>query len=482
MKIYTAEKDIEKHVLASKTCGCVVSSLKITDAKIDMLSKSLDNLSISNKISKSIAQIVENEHPDLMYCSAILVSTVMNKNDDIFTPEETWNARATTINTPYNEDHIESDIIGHIIGYQVTDASGVEVPENSQTIPNYFDIVANFVMYKSIFPKIASAIAEKAPKNETFVSMECKFKGFDYGLYDAAGNLQVVARNEETAFLTKFLRAYGGNGLYKNYRIGRLLRDFRFVGMGNVEEPANPASEYVKVENFNSDSSFSKELILSHKIEGQKMEELTKANEQIESLKTELTTVKAQVSTLDTEKTELTSKLSAEILKAETAEKKIAEAATELETMKNELAEAKKQVKDTQDKMDKMSKCEKKGKRCAALAEFGIELTEEKQEQIADMSDDVFASLLEFTKTVSVKAKASVEPKVEDTTLVEENATATEDADKALEATEPVVDTELPTNAGSDTNKAEEMQNVAAKIVASLRKNKKNSSKSKNEQ
>ena len=48
--------------------------------------------------------------------------------------------------------------------------------------------------------------------------MECFFKGFDYGLLNSeTGEYKVLARNEETAFLTKYLRAYGGDGKHQNY-------------------------------------------------------------------------------------------------------------------------------------------------------------------------------------------------------------------------------------------------------------------------
>ena len=35
------------------------------------------------------------------------------------------------------------------------------------------------------------------------------FKGFDYGLTNKIGEYKVLARNEDTAYLTKHLRAYG---------------------------------------------------------------------------------------------------------------------------------------------------------------------------------------------------------------------------------------------------------------------------------
>ena len=76
-----------------------------------------------------------------------------------------------------------------------------------------------------------------------YVSMECYFKGFDYGLTNKiTGEYKVLARNEDTAYLTKHLRAYGGSGEQDNYKLGRVLRNITFSGKGFVDKPANPDS------------------------------------------------------------------------------------------------------------------------------------------------------------------------------------------------------------------------------------------------
>src|SRR5690606_28353807 len=120
--------------------------------------------------------------------------------------------------------HDEKSIIGHIIASRCLAADGSEIV--SDTHPDYFDIEVDFVLYKEIFPDIATNIAKKGPEKKQFVSMECILSGFDYGLIDASNNLTIVKRNKDTAFLTKYLRVYNGSGMYKEYRIGRVLRDF----------------------------------------------------------------------------------------------------------------------------------------------------------------------------------------------------------------------------------------------------------------
>merc|ERR1712093_274458 len=77
---------------------------------------------------------------------------------------------------------------------------------------------------------------------EWFVSMECLFSDFDYALVDPKGKNQLLKRDGASAFLTKHLRAYGGEGEYEGYKIGRALKNISFSGKGLVSNPANPRS------------------------------------------------------------------------------------------------------------------------------------------------------------------------------------------------------------------------------------------------
>ena len=72
--------------------------------------------------------------------------------------------------------------------------------------------------------------------------MEALFSDFDYAVVTPEGEHKTIARNEESAFLTKHLRSYGGQGKYDGYTVGRLLRNINFSGKGLVSNPANPRS------------------------------------------------------------------------------------------------------------------------------------------------------------------------------------------------------------------------------------------------
>ena len=197
-------------------------------------------------IQKTIAGF-GNSNPDqvdLYYLNSVLVSTGWNKNDDVFDPAEAWAAKDTPVDKQFNYMHNESDIIGHITGSIVVDKNGVKITSEEQ--PEEFDIITSAVVYKSwsdpeLRERMTSLIQE-IDEGKWAVSMECLFSDFDYSIISPEGKFSVVARNEESAFLTKHLRVYGGEGKWDGYKVGRLLRNISFSGKGLVNQPANPRS------------------------------------------------------------------------------------------------------------------------------------------------------------------------------------------------------------------------------------------------
>lgn len=183
---------------------------------------------------------------DLYYLKSVLVSTGWNKNDDVFSNQQTWDARNTPEDKQFNFMHNENDIIGHITGSYVVDRNGNKVLSDVTEAPSEFDIITEAVLYNSWTNpdnrERMNKIISEIEQGKWFVSMECLFAGFDYAIIDQAGGSKVIARNEESSFLTKHLRAYGGTGEYEGYKIGRSLRDISFSGKGLVSRPANPRS------------------------------------------------------------------------------------------------------------------------------------------------------------------------------------------------------------------------------------------------
>ena len=199
--------------------------------------------------------------------------------------------------------HDESDIIGHITGSVVLDENGTEVQDISNI--DKFDIATSAVLYNSwsnieLKERMDKLIAE-IEEGKWFVSMECLFNDFDYAVVTPEGEHKVLSRNEASAFLTKHLRSYGGDGKYEGYQVGRLLRNIAFSGKGLVNNPANPRSVILNdIDPF--EESQAEEITNSNfNMENKDMSDVLK--EQVESLKAELATAKEAAEALKTEMT-----------------------------------------------------------------------------------------------------------------------------------------------------------------------------------
>ena len=206
----------------------------------------------SNKTNhniKHIKSLASLNDTDLYYVQSILVTSNWNKNDDIFDKEEVWAAKNTPEDKPTNLNHDEAIIVGHITSnWPITDDAVLIDPNTPvENLPNKFHILTGSVVYRgfsspSLVERTQTLIAE-IETGTKYVSMECFFKGFDYGLLNkSTGEFKILNRNSETAFLTKHLRAYGGIGEHDDYKVGRVLRNITFSGKGFVDKPANPDS------------------------------------------------------------------------------------------------------------------------------------------------------------------------------------------------------------------------------------------------
>jgi FtsZ-binding cell division protein ZapB len=377
-------------------------------------------------IARSIAEMeklnidIEGLYPT----NSILASSVWNLNDDIFDKYEMWMARSTPVNKYTNNNHVESEIVGHMTGSWPIDENGNLIDDDipADQLPDIYHIFNTAVIYTAFSDPELISRAQKLIKEieagTKFVSMEAIFKGFDYGIKDSNGVMQIVQRNEKTAFLTKHLRAYGGSGKYEDHLVGRLLRNITFNGKGYVDSPANPQSIiFDKNTSFNFISTaMLKDLksiggvynnqkpnngdkIMSVELE-QKVSELTSANT---TLTQELSTVKAERDTLKSQITELT------------------EAKTSLEGKVTELTTSNTAL---QTQVDTFKANELKAKRVGKLTSGGYtpEEAETKFNLFANLTDDQFEAvaneLIEAKKNTVVKDKPKAGTNPLDTVVV----------------------------------------------------------------
>jgi hypothetical protein len=338
MKIYDIEKKekLEEKIIASASIKYESAISQVVEDGVINKETEHFKLSLSSDFSEN-----DIKQMDLAYLETILVSTGWNRNDDIFLPEYTWKARATPINKKLNIEHNEDDIVGHMTGSYVL-SNGFLIDNNTNEIPESFDIVTTAVLYK-IWQKQENAermnkILAEIDEGKWFVSMECLFSDFDYGIINPEGKSIILPRSEATAYLTKHLRIYGGEGQYEGHKVGRILKDFTFSGKGLVYNPANPRSIILKSSASFKDAEKAEKLNIGEKVMN---EELLKV--ELQKVQTELAKVREDLMTSQSELKAIKSeeeKRQAEAVKlaSESKDKTISELNSEVESLKASLA------------------------------------------------------------------------------------------------------------------------------------------------
>jgi len=399
------------------------------------------------EIKRSFAFLGEGQEKqkDLYYLNSILVSAGWNKNDDVFGVEQLWDARNTPVNKQFNYMHDDTDIIGHITGSMIVDHDGKRIDRSSaeEELPEKIDIITSAVIYKTWSdPQMRDRIEEltqEIDEGKWSVSMECIFNSFDYAIVGPDQAQKVLARTEESSFLTKHLRAYGGTGEYNGYKIGRLLKGFYFSGKGLVSKPANPRSIILskEVDPFNSKANTITFNNFLTAMENHNMSDNTK---QIEDLQAELESVKAEFetekSTIETqhadklaevtsanesvlaEKDQLIASLEAKVQELEDSiagmngdkEKMMKEA----EAFKKGMDEKEEELKKMKEQYAGMMKEMKGMKRMASLVEAGAneETAAKIIEDFAEANDEMFGAVVALLadKTPAPKPEPKPEP------------------------------------------------------------------------
>ena len=471
MKIYQSEIESGLSDLIQNNTVAYCAQANLHKGSIEAAKVVINDADVLEKI---VAQ--NKDQMDLYYLESILVSTGWNKNDDVFSAQETWAARNTPEDKQFNFMHNEDDIIGHITGSYVVDRDGGRLGPDS-IAPDQFDIVTQAVLYTSWSgeekrERMKKIIAE-IEEGQWFVSMECLFPAFDYALQTAEGQTKIIERNEASAFLTKHLRAYGGEGIYENYRIGRLLRNLAFSGKGLVSKPANPRS-IILDKNDLFDESKSQILTIS----SIKEINMSDVDKQVEDLRAELAQAKEanealKERVLAEQQAEFESKI--QELEATIAEQ--AESLTAKDATITEQAEAiKNGEKDMKEKMEELRDMKKKEammKRKAQLEEAGLDSEEASAtvESFDGVDDQAFEAVVAVMKKKYAdmhgdKDKKDKEEKDAKAEIEEEldPAEASEEVLEEAEASEEVAVAEVE----PEVDPAESLRSVASEWIGSF--------------
>ena len=422
IKIYAEEADLST-LISSNTS--IAYQQEISPLSSDLAKKANVKAGLSNWIDGLINLPIKAGEldSDLHYVQSILVTTNWNKNDDVFDATEVWNARHTPQHKPTNVGHDEHEIVGHMTTNWVIDEDGHLIDDNISMgdLPNLFHVVNGSVIYKAWTDEKlllrAHKLIEDIDAGRKFVSMECMFTGFDYAVLTPDNQSKVIARSDETSFLTKHLRAYGGTGLYEGFKIGRLLRNITFTGKGFVDKPANPNSIIFDKENFfnfaeaqhlanfdksgvciavSTENKSNEEILMTEFMQ----EQNTELKSQINDLNKQLSEANERLAKSNVEKFEKTINKMEDELKL--AQAKIDELSTQIDAdilksqeMVEELQNIKVDRDTLQAELDKVKANELRTNRISSLVDGGInkEDAEKKVDIYASLSDEQFTDL-----------------------------------------------------------------------------------------
>lgn len=412
MKVFQAEKDI--------------SLSNIVVANCPILHKDFVSIGSPTLTTSSETDI------DLYNLYSILVSAGWNLNDDVFTVKELWKAQSTPIDKPFNIEHQPRTIIGHIV-----DCYGVDDDYNRiEDEPNDEDsmhLLVRAVIYKHIrsldseLEFETAQLIEEIKNGEWYVSMECLFDDFDYAMVHPLRGKYVLARDENSAFLTRHLRAYGGSGFYQGVKVGRALKNLTFSGNGLVKNPANKhsiilsdvesfAGSYASLDQFNSFIMEAKmpelnEFEVKFNEAQAKIAEITKAIEDLTAeninLKTEIASLKEDQSAKATEIE--TIKKSNEELQAQIA--------NEQTSFASQKAELEKTIADKDKTLAQIELEKAEALRVSSLVDVGTDKAEavEMVQRFKGISDEQFMELVKLqSQIVEAKKKKGCGEMVDD--------------------------------------------------------------------
>ncbi len=215
------------------------------DIKLEKETKEL------RELASSIIELPKpsEKQPDLLYFSAVFVSTGENLNHAYFLPSELVKSEGTIVNKALDVEHKEEDVIGHIYAREFMALDGAKVDikelasqEEGSLNKQEFHIAVAGIVYKNRFPDIAQEIVD----NKWCVSMEAYYMDYDIKI----GDLIVTRQEAESLGLISDVKGSLGRlakVLKKGKEIAegavtRVLRGIVFSGCGIVKTPANTPS------------------------------------------------------------------------------------------------------------------------------------------------------------------------------------------------------------------------------------------------
>ena len=476
---------------------------------------------LNKDLLKNLKATAGQKDGDVYNTFSILVSTSWNKNDDVFAQDEVWAAKQTPTYKPANLEHDEKKIVGGIIGtWPVDDEYNlIDQDISLDSLPEVYHLLVSSVIYNQWqdpeYQARAEELINKIEDGQMFVSMECIFKGFDYAVISPNNENHIVARTNDTAFLSRHLRAYGGSGEYEDHKVGRLLKNITFSGKGFVEKPANPDSiifdrNYsfdfanasltknlfsndngvsVRVGNdVFSDTNSQENLDMSNDILNDQVQELKEALAAVKAENKDLTAqvAEANIGIWETQVAELNEQVESLTNNLTVAGEELSAAKSKTEELEGTLASEVDARSKAEDLVKTMEEAQTQAARTAQLIEAGLSEEEAlaKIEVFSDLSDEQFEALAEaitvakpFKKIAEVKKDEEEDPKAKPITMkAGEQSEASEEetveeviAEEAEVVDEEVLETASVEEAIDMTVASEESEDEIGHVRANLR-------------
>ena len=233
------------------------------EANIDIQEETAD-------LKKAVASIIDlpgdgEKQPDLLYFSAIFVSSGANLNGAHFLPSELVKAEGTIVSKALDVEHKEDEIVGHIYDKAFIDHDGKKlnvrelstVEEANLNTQNMHVVIAG-VIYKNRFPNIAKEVSDK----KWCVSMECYYSNYDVKIGDLVmtrKDAEAMGLANDDRMFAKLAKVIKEGKEIAEGKIERILRGICFSGCGVVKNPANPPSVILETANQKPES---KEIII----------------------------------------------------------------------------------------------------------------------------------------------------------------------------------------------------------------------------
>ena len=316
------------------------------------------------------------------------------------------------------------------------------------------------------------------------VSMECVFNNFDYALIGPNEDQKVLARTDESSFLTKHLRAYGGSGEFQGYKIGRLLRGYYFSGKGLVTKPANTRSIILNKDanpfNSKADITFYNFLTaMENNMKDTTKPDVSIVNEDVAKEASANEIVLAEKEKAITSLEAKVKELEGSFAGINGEKEKLAE---EVEALKQSVINKEEELKAIAGKYSAIVKEMKGMKRVASLLEAGADEQKANKivEDFSDASDEMFASVVALLGDKKSQPDTNTKPETKPEPAPVDFGSEGADDDDSEEADASELDgVGVAESALANPESSQEGQNVAiASAAAWLRKSVLKSTKS----